>query len=103
MRQAAADARREAGNAALEGRRVIENDLRRLAGLAPRTLSPSISATDTAPPGPYCRLLRRLAAWLPPPPARAAPTPPPSRPTSPSPPTPPPPPRPRRAPPTLPG
>ena len=64
MRQAAADARREAGNAALEGRRVIENDLRRLAGLAPRTLSPGMFATDTAPPGLYCRLLRRLAAWL---------------------------------------
>ena len=72
MRQAAADARREAGNAALEGRRVIENDLRRLAGLAPRTLSPGMFATDTAPPGLYCRLLRRLAAWLPPPPAPAA-------------------------------
>ncbi len=51
MRQAAADARREAGNAALEGRRVIENDLRRLAGLAPRTVSPGMFATDTAPPG----------------------------------------------------
>src|SRR6266705_636117 len=75
MREAAADARREAGNAALEGRRVIENDLRRLAGLAPRTVSPGMFATDTAPPGLYCRLLRRLAAWLPPPQASAAQTP----------------------------
>jgi len=66
MRQAAADARREAGNATLEGRRVIENDLRRLAGLAPRPLSPVAFAHDTAPPGLYCRLLRRFAAWLPP-------------------------------------
>src|SRR5437867_3946860 len=93
MRQAAADARREAGNAALEGRRVIENDLRRLAGLAPRTLSPGMFATDTAPPGLYCRLLRRPPAWPPPPPASAAQTPPAQQP-SPPPPQPPPPPAP---------
>src|SRR3989441_5519572 len=85
MRQAAADARREAGNAALEGRRVIENDLRRLAGLAPRTLSPGMFATDTSPPGLYCRLLRRLAAWLPPPQASAAQTPLAQQPSSPRP------------------
>src|SRR5881409_2627773 len=95
MRQAAADARREAGNAALEGRRAIENDLRRLAGLAPRTLSPGMFATDTAPPGLYCRLLRRLAAWLPPPPASAAQTPLAQQPASPPPQRPPPRPRPR--------
>ena len=95
MRQAAADARREAGNAALEGRRVIENDLRRLAGLAPRTLSPGMFATDTAPPGLYCRLLRRLAAWLPPPQASAAQTPLAQQPASPPPQRPPPRPRPR--------
>src|SRR3989475_182579 len=95
MRQAAADARREAGNAALEGRRVIENDLRRLAGLAPRTLSPGMFATDTAPPGLYCRLLRRLAAWLPPPQASAAQTPLAQQPSSPPSQRPPPRPRPR--------
>ena len=95
MRQAAADARREAGNAALEGRRVIENDLRRLAGLAPRTLSPGMFATDTAPPGLYCRLLRRLAAWLPPLQASAAQTPLAQQPASPPPQRPPPRPRPR--------
>src|SRR2546430_5165955 len=76
MRQAAAEARREAGNAALEGRRVIENDLRRLAGLAPRTLSPGMFATDTSPPGLYCRPLRRIPAWVSPPPARPPPHPP---------------------------
>src|SRR5436309_4553588 len=103
MRQAAADARREAGNAALEGRRVIENDLRRLAGLAPRTLSPGMFATDTAPPGLYCRLLRRLAAWLPPPQASAAQTPVAQQPSSPPPPPPPPRPPPRRPPPPPPG
>jgi lipopolysaccharide export system permease protein len=64
MRRAAADARREVGNAADEGRRVIENDLRRLAGLTPRPLSPLSFARDTAPPGVYCRVLQRLAAWL---------------------------------------
>src|SRR5437870_9315972 len=95
MRQAAADARREAGNAAPGGRRVIEKDLRRLAGLAPRTLAPGMFATDTAPPGLYCRLLRRLAAWLPPPQASAAQTTLAQQPSSPPPQRPPPRPRPR--------
>jgi lipopolysaccharide export system permease protein len=63
MRQGAAGARRDAERAALEGRQVIENDLRRLAGLAPRAL-PTPVATDTAPPGLYCRALRQVAAWL---------------------------------------
>jgi lipopolysaccharide export system permease protein len=88
MRQAAASARREEDEAALQGRQVIENDLRRLAGLVPRMVPSLPAASDTEPPGLYCHALRRLAAWLlpqesaaqtprPPLPAR----PPPARPT----------------------
>ncbi|HYK83251.1 MAG TPA: LptF/LptG family permease [Gemmatimonadales bacterium] len=64
MRLAAALARKEAERAAAEGRQVIENDLRRLAGLAARSLPVAPYAPDTTPPGLYCRLLRRLAGWL---------------------------------------
>ncbi len=64
MRQAAASAEREADQAALDARRVIENDLRRLAGLAPRPAEPTPALRDTAPPGLYCRALRRLSAGL---------------------------------------
>jgi len=64
MRQAATTARRDAERAGAEGRQVIENDLRRLAGLAPRGLRPLPFAPDTAPIGAYCRALRRLATWL---------------------------------------
>ncbi len=79
MRQAATTARRDAERAGAEGRQVIENDLRRLAGLAPRGVRPLPYASDTAPIGVYCRALRRLGAWLTPKPA-AAQTPP-QRPT----------------------
>src|SRR6058998_1473721 len=67
MRQAAQSAEREASRVADDGRRVIENDLRRLAGLAPRfplAAPSSPSPLDTTPPGLYCRALRRLTAWL---------------------------------------
>src|SRR5437870_1360579 len=64
MRLAAIEARRDAVRAAADARLVIENDLRRLAGLAPipPTIAPYV--VDTAPPGAYCRALRRLATWL---------------------------------------
>src|SRR5437868_10870222 len=64
MREAVDAARRDVESAAGEARLVIENDLRRLAGLAP--LPPSTPAHPRAPkpPGPYCRALQRLATWL---------------------------------------
>jgi lipopolysaccharide export system permease protein len=71
MRQAAAGAQRDVQRVVDDGRLVIENDLRRLAGLAALPPAPALSAPDTAPPGPYCRALRRLAAWLLPREARA--------------------------------
>ena len=64
MRQAASAARRDAGRAADESRLVIESDLRRLVGLAPAATPAAPYALDTAPPGLYCRALRRFAAWL---------------------------------------
>src|SRR5438046_2677727 len=98
MRLAATAARRDASRAAEEARLAIENDLRRLAGLAPvvappvplrlaglaPVVAPPVPSTiDTAPPGLYCRAVRQLATWLlpaeaeaqtpratPPPPAR---------------------------------
>src|SRR5437016_1078679 len=83
MRLAATAARRDASRAAEEARLAIENDLRRLAGLAPVVAPPVPSTIDTAPPGLYCRAVRQLATWLlpaeaeaqtprvtPPPPAR---------------------------------
>src|SRR5881275_2333806 len=83
MRLAATAARREASRAADDARLAIENDLRRLAGLAPVVAPPVPSTVDTAPPGLYCRAVRQLATWLlpaeaeaqtprvtPPPPAR---------------------------------
>ncbi|PYO95438.1 MAG: hypothetical protein DMD60_13125 [Gemmatimonadetes bacterium] len=71
MRLAAAAARRDASQAAEDARLVIENDLHRLAGLAPVGPPPVAYVPDTAPPGVYCRALRRLAAWLLPPEAHA--------------------------------
>src|SRR3989441_713768 len=71
MQQAAAAARRDAIRAAGDARLVIENDLRRLAGLAPVAAPPVPDAPDTAPPGVYCRALQRIAAWLLPPEAEA--------------------------------
>ena len=64
MRQAAAAARRDASRAAEDARLAIENDLRRLVGLAPSAAPPAPYVPDTAPPGLYCRALRRFAAWL---------------------------------------
>jgi lipopolysaccharide export system permease protein len=58
-------ARRDVESATSDAHLVIENDLRRLAGLAPlppRTSPPP--ARDPKRPGPYCRALERLAAWL---------------------------------------
>src|SRR6266699_91689 len=58
-------ARRDVESATSDAHLVIENDLRRLAGLAP--LPPRTSAAtarDPKRPGPYCRALERLAAWL---------------------------------------
>src|SRR2546427_24490 len=63
MRQAASAARRDAGRATGESRVVIENDLRRLVGLGPVVAPPEPYVPDTAPPGLYCRALRRLATW----------------------------------------
>src|SRR5437773_2051628 len=71
MQQPAAAARRDATRAAGDARLVIENDLRRLAGLAPAAATPVRDAPDTTPPGVYCRALRRIAAWLLPPEAEA--------------------------------
>src|SRR6266704_3187260 len=64
MRQAAASARREADRAAANARRVIENDLRRLAGLAPLFVPLAPDVPDSAPPGLYCRALKRMGWWL---------------------------------------
>src|SRR5436189_294295 len=61
------DAERRRIITADSARMVIENDLRRLAGLAPVAATPLRDAPDTTPPGVYCRALRRIAAWLLPP------------------------------------
>jgi len=71
MWQAAAEARREAAQAARDARLAIENDLRRLAGLAPGPPTSVPSQLDTVAPGLYCRALQRFAAWLLPPEAQA--------------------------------
>jgi len=71
MRRAATAARRDVSRATGEARVVIENDLRRLAGLAPVVAPPAPYVPDTAPPGLYCRALRRFATWLLPPEAEA--------------------------------
>jgi len=57
-------ARRDVESAAGDARLVIENDLRRLAGLAPLPPRIPAAARDARRPGPYCRALERLAAWL---------------------------------------
>ena len=64
MQQAVESARRDVESAAGDARLVIENDLRRLAGLAPLPPRVLAAARDATLPGPYCRALRRLAAWL---------------------------------------
>src|SRR5205814_1503783 len=64
MQEAVDAARRDVESAAGEARLVIENDLRRLAGLAPLPPSTPAHPRDAKPPSPYCRALQRLAAWL---------------------------------------
>src|SRR2546423_9200992 len=64
MQLAVEPARRDVESAAGDARLVIENDLRRLAGLAPLPPRVLAAARDPTLPGPYCRALRRLAAWL---------------------------------------
>jgi len=89
MRQAASAARRDASRAVEEGLVVIENDLRRLVGLAPIVAQAMPYESDTAPPDLYCRALRRFATWLLPreaeaqTPGAASPLPPPARTTVP--------------------
>src|SRR5207245_3286424 len=57
-------ARLDVESAAGDARLVIENDLRRLAGLAPLPPRTPAGARDPRRPGPYCRALERPAAWL---------------------------------------
>jgi lipopolysaccharide export system permease protein len=74
MRMVVAAARREVQEAQWDTRGLIHNDLRRLAGLAPVPFDPlALSPADTAPSGFYCRALRRVAGWLVPAAANAAP------------------------------
>ncbi len=63
MRAVVEQSRRDADRARQDARAAVENDLRRLAGLAPVYGAPPF-VPDTAPPGLYCRALRRLAGWL---------------------------------------
>ena len=71
MRLAAKDARRDVARAADDTRLAIENDLRRLTGLALVLPGPAVSDPDTAPVGAYCRALQRVGTWLAPSAARA--------------------------------
>src|SRR5437762_3178600 len=87
MRGVVAQARHEAERARQDTRADVQNDLRRLAGLAPVYPPPvypppAAYGVDTAPVGLYCRALRRVTAWLVPTPA-VAPTPPPTPATAP--------------------
>src|SRR4029077_11599693 len=66
IRLAATAAPRDASRAAEEARQAIDNDLRRLAGLAPVLAPPEPSAVTTAPPALSCRALRHPAPGLPP-------------------------------------
>ena len=71
MQLAARGARRDVARAADDTRLAIENDLRRLTGLALILPAPAVPDPDTAPVGVYCRALRRFSAWLAPSAARA--------------------------------
>jgi len=73
MRGVVAAARREAEQARRDTRLLIDNDLRRLAGLAPALRDTLGLAPDTEPQGAYCRALRRMSGWLVPSAAIAAP------------------------------
>src|SRR5205807_4342253 len=66
MQEAVESARRDVESATGDARLVVDNDLRRLAGLAPLPPRGLAAAGGGGPklPGPYCRALRRLAAWL---------------------------------------
>src|SRR2546428_528020 len=64
MRGVVAAARHEAEQARRDTRFLIDNDLRRLAGLGPALRDTLGLAPDTEPQGAYCRALRRLAGWL---------------------------------------
>src|SRR5213592_2642595 len=69
MRGVVAQARSEAERARQDTRAAVQNDLRRLAGLAPVYPPPvypppAAYGVDTAPVGLYCRALRRVTAWL---------------------------------------
>src|SRR5213082_1776705 len=66
MQEAVESARRGVESATGDARLVVDNALRRLAGLAPlppRGLA-AAGGGDPKLPSPYCRALRRLAAWL---------------------------------------
>src|SRR5690349_1944333 len=71
MQLAARGARRDVARAADDTRLAIENDLRRLTGLALILQGPPVLDPDTAPVGVYCRALRRFSTWLAPSVARA--------------------------------
>jgi len=73
MRGVVAAARHEAEQARRDTRFLIDNDLRRLAGLGPALRDTVGLAPDTEPQGAYCRALRRRAGWLVPSAAIAAP------------------------------
>jgi len=77
MQTVVTQARREVERARQDARLAIENDLRRLAGLAPAYLwARADPDSDTASgAGLYCSALRRVAAWLTPDSAAAAQTP----------------------------
>src|SRR5437660_10537611 len=59
MRGQVEAARRDQERAQLEAGVAVESDLRRLAGLAPVLTPLRAAPRDTAPPGGYCRALRR--------------------------------------------
>jgi lipopolysaccharide export system permease protein len=81
MQRVVSAARDDARAARRDANATVEQDLRRLAGLAPAP--PQSQAPDsTAAGGPYCRLLQRLGGWLLPAEVKAqtpVPHPPPSR------------------------
>src|SRR2546422_1456996 len=63
MRSVVEQARHEAERAREDTRFAVQNDLRRLAGLAPIFGTPP-ATLDTLPVGWYCRALQRVTGWL---------------------------------------